>query len=148
VLASLRDARPGEQTQAGGLRRTVDLMRGRGVLLIFSDGYDEDVLEREIKRAAIIGHEVAFFHVLSREEIDFPYTGDLAIQDAETRRRVLTNAGTIGDDYRAAVRAFIARWRARARAHGFYYSHAQTDRSPNHVLREHLLQRMTTRRGR
>jgi hypothetical protein len=122
-------------------------MRGRGVLLIFSDGYDEDVFETEIRRALRIGHDVAFFHVLSREEVEFPYSGDLEILDAETKRRVLTNAGSIAEEYRAAVAAFVDRWRARARAHGFAYSLARTDKSPNHILREHLMQRMTAGRG-
>jgi uncharacterized protein (DUF58 family) len=147
VLSTLRDARPAEIARPGGLAKIIDLIRGRGVLLVFSDGYDEDVLEREIRRALRIGHEVTFFHVLSREEVEFPYRGDLDIEDVETGRRVLTNAGSIGEDYRASVAAFIERWRGRARAQGFGYAHARTDTSPSQILREYLLQRPTTGRG-
>src|SRR5687767_3432171 len=61
-------------TAAGpALRRAIDLLRRRGVLFIVSDLYDEDEsVERELRRAARIGHEVAVFHVLTRDELVFP----------------------------------------------------------------------------
>src|SRR5262245_1268636 len=51
---------------AGGLalRRAIDLLKRRGLLLVVSDLYDEDdSVEQELRQAVTIGHEVAVFHV-------------------------------------------------------------------------------------
>jgi uncharacterized protein (DUF58 family) len=143
VLAALGAA----QTQSGGrsdetgLRMAVDSLRVRGLLLLFSDAYEEDVLEAEIRRANRIGHEVALFHVLTREEIEFPYRGDLELEDVETGRRVLTNTGRISTSYRSAMSGFLERWRSRAASLGFAYTPALTDTPPDQLLREYLLKR-------
>lgn len=141
VLAALSaaTARSGRGAEEGGVRRAVDLLRARGLLLLFTDAYEEESLDREIRRAIRIGHEVALFQVLTREEVDFPYGGDLELEDAETGRTLLTNAGSIGAGYRAAVSAFLERWRSRAASNGFTYTRALTDMPPDQLLREYLL---------
>jgi uncharacterized protein (DUF58 family) len=141
VLAALGGATPERRPreEAHGLRRAVDLVRGRGLLLLFSDGYEEDSLDGEIRRAIRIGHEVALFHVVTREEIDFPYRGDVEIEDAESGNRIVTNADSIGNTYRDAMATFLAGWQARAASNGFAYTRAVTDRPPHHLLREFLL---------
>ena len=149
VLAALSAARPNaaRRLDGSGLRRAVDLMRGRGLLLLFSDAYEEESVDREIRRAIRIGHEVALFHVLSREEIEFPYRGDLEIEDAENGRRVLTNADSVGNDYRTAISNFLDRWRSRAASGGFAYTRAVTDMPPHQLLREFLVKRSDTTRS-
>ena len=149
VLAALSDARTANSGGANedGIRRVVDMLRRRGLLLLFSDAYEEDALELEIRRAIRIGHEVALFHVLTREEVEFPYRGDLELEDVETGRKVLTNAGIIGTGYRTAMAAFLERWRSRAASHGFAYSPAFSDTPPDQLLRAYLLkQTMAARR--
>ena len=148
VLAALSAARAGRggRPQENGVGRAVDLLRARGLLLLFSDAYEEDRLGSEIRRAIRIGHEVALFHVLSREEVDFPYRGDLELEDAETGQTLLTNAGSIGAGYRAAMSAFLERWRSRAASYGFAYTRALTDMPPDQLLREYLLKQSTTSR--
>ena len=124
----------------------MDLLRARGLLLLFSDAYEEDRLGAEIRRAIRIGHEVALFHLLSREEVDYPYRGALELEDAETGPTLLTNAGSIGAGYRAAMSAFLERWRSRAASYGFAYTRALTDMPPDQLLREYLLKQSTTSR--
>jgi uncharacterized protein (DUF58 family) len=143
VLAALDDtaAEDGGGADESGVRQAIDLLRGRGLLLVFTDAYEEDVLERECRRALRMGHEVALFHVLTREEVEFPYCGDLELEDVETGRRVVTNAGSIATSYRAEMAAFIERWRARAAAQGFAYSTALTDVPPDRLLRAYVLKR-------
>lgn len=148
VLAGLSNARTGKgrALEGGGVRKAIDLVRGRGLLLLFTDAYEEDVLELELRRAIRIGHEVAFFHVLTREEIEFPYRGDLEVEDVETGRRVVTNGGRIATGYRTAMAAFVERWRSRASAQGFAYSTALTDMPPDRLLRAYLLKQATVLR--
>jgi uncharacterized protein (DUF58 family) len=148
VLAALSAARPGTGTRAGesSVRRAVDLLRGRGLILLFSDAYEEDGLDAEIRRAIRIGHDVALFHVVTREEVDFPYRGDLEIEDAESGQRVLTNADRIGKDYRAAMSGFLERWRSRATSNGFVYIPAITDMPLDQLLRGFLVKQFRTAR--
>src|SRR5690606_24347784 len=52
----------GSMPPAPALRRAVDLMRGRGALIVISDLYDdEEAAWAELRRAARIGHDVTVF---------------------------------------------------------------------------------------
>ena len=59
---------------------------------MLSDFYDdEDEAFAELRRAARMGHDVAVFQIVSRAELEFPYTRDLEFADVETgRTRVLS----------------------------------------------------------
>ena len=60
----------GGTAAAAALRRGVDLLKRRGLLLLFSDLYDdEEAVEAELRRAIRMGHEVAVFHVLTPDEM-------------------------------------------------------------------------------
>ena len=140
ALASL-DA---EGAWSGGetVRRAAERLKRRGLLLVFSDFYDDE--ERtlaELRRAARMGHEVVLFQILSRDEIELPYRRDLEFTDLETGRRLAVNAGLARGDYKDAVAAFLERWRSRAGAEGFQYSLIVTDTPPERSLRNFLLAR-------
>ncbi len=140
TLASL-DA-SGGTAAAAPLRRAIDLMRRRGLLVLVSDLYDEDErVAAELTRAARIGHEVAVFHVLTREELEFPLPGELELEDLESRRTAMVGAGTAAD-YREAFAAFLARWRTRCASQGFSYAQVATDEPLDAALRAYLLGRL------
>ena len=144
ILAMLSNtATDGGTTSTPPLRRAVDLMRSRGVLVLISDLYEDgESVEGELRRAARMGHDVTVFHVLAAEELDWPWTGDLEIEDSETGRRVLTSTGDAAA-YRSRMAEFVQRWRDRCTAAGIVYVLARTDAPPDHILREYLLQRGT-----
>ena len=75
VLAALANSgRRGRPRVPARLRRSVDLFSRRGVLILISDLYDdEEAVEAELRRAVRMGHEVALFHVLTRDELEFPF---------------------------------------------------------------------------
>jgi uncharacterized protein (DUF58 family) len=147
ILAALAGAEPAGTTAPAALRRTVDLLQRRGLLIVLSDLYEEgDEADAELRRAARFGHEVAVFHVLTRDELEFPYRGDVEFEDVESGQVVLTNAATIAADYKTAVSAFLERWRARCGTHGIDYTIAFTDMPPEEVLRTYLLRRMAAPR--
>jgi uncharacterized protein (DUF58 family) len=132
----------GGTAAAAGIARAIDLMRRRGLLVIISDLYEEDhAVERELTRAARIGHEVALFHVLSPDEIEFPFGGDTEFVDLETGRTLVGSPHALAQGYRRDVASFIDRWRGRCAAQGIDYVHARTDRPLEAVLREYLLGR-------
>jgi uncharacterized protein (DUF58 family) len=142
LVALTRLQASGGTAAAGSLARAIDLLRRRGLLVIVSDLYDEsDAIERELKRAARIGHEVAVFHVLSRDEIEFPFGGDVALQDLETSRTILASARVSGAAYRSEFAGFLERWRSRCAAYGIDYTRVLTDMPLDVALRGYLMKR-------
>lgn len=143
VLLALSKLRAGGGTSSAiPLARSIDLLRRRGLLVIMSDLYDEDErIARELRRAVRIGHDVSVFHVLSRDEIDFPFSGDVTLADLETGQTVLSNARTTGAAYRARFADFIERWRSRCASQGIEYTRVLTDVPPNEALRGYLMKR-------
>jgi uncharacterized protein (DUF58 family) len=132
----------GGTASGAALRRAMELLRRRGLLLIISDLYDEDAsVERELRRAARIGHEVAVFHVLTRDEIDFPFGGEVELEELETGRTVVATAGVSGDRYRREFAGFLDRWRARCNTYGIDYTRVMTDMPLDAALRGYLIKR-------
>ncbi|HEY0874725.1 MAG TPA: DUF58 domain-containing protein [Vicinamibacterales bacterium] len=142
LLVTLSKVSPhGGTTTAPALRRAVDLLRGRGALIVFSDLYEEpEAVEAELTRAARMGHDVSVFHILTPEEIEWPWRGDIEVEDSETGRRVLTSSAGAAD-YRLRMDAFIRGWRERCTSANIVYVSTRTNIPPAHTLREYLLRR-------
>jgi uncharacterized protein (DUF58 family) len=131
----------GATSTSTALKRATDLLKRRGLLLVISDLYDEDArIEEELRRAARIGHEVAVFHVLTRDEIDFPFRADVRIEDLESGRHVLSGPST-AQDYRRTFSGFLDRWRTRCTSNGIDYTLVTTDAPLDTALRGYPLRR-------
>ncbi len=142
LLALTRVDASGETHAAAALARTIDLMRRRGLLVLISDLYDEEPgVERALKRAAHAGHEIIVFHVLSRDEIDLPFRGDVELADLETGRTLLANPAIVATQYREAIADFLERWRARCATYGIDYVRVITDMPLDAALRGYLHRR-------
>ncbi len=142
VAAMARLTPSGAATPDAGVRRATDLLRRRGLLLVFSDFYDRepDTLN-ELRRAARIGHDVMVLQVVTRAELEFPYRDDVDFRDLESSRSVLTNAREIRTAYKDAFAAFVERWRTQTRAEGLDYTLLVTDTPLDEALRGILLRR-------
>ena len=142
LLALSRTNPSGQTDSAAALARTIDLLKRRGLLIVISDLYDErDEVERALMRAAHIGHEVIVFHVLTRDEVELRFRDDVALEDPETGRLVLTNGAAAGRPYREAISAFLERWRSRCATHGIDYVRVFTDTPLDAGLRGYLRRR-------
>ncbi|HEV3141567.1 MAG TPA: DUF58 domain-containing protein [Vicinamibacterales bacterium] len=143
LLASLTTLRTGGDWHAADVvRRAAERLKRRGLLFVLSDLYDaEDRVFAELRRAARMGHEVNLFHVMSRDEIEFPYASDVEFADLETGGIVAVNGREAKRSYKDRIAAFLERWRSRAGAEAFQYSLAVTDTPPDGALRRFLLAR-------
>jgi uncharacterized protein (DUF58 family) len=140
ALAALEAS--GSTAAAGPLRRAIDLMRRRGLVVFISDLYDEDArVEGELKRAASVGHEIALFHVLTRDEVEFPFSGAIEFEDLESRRTALSGAST-ANVYRRRFGEFLERWHTLCASNGFTYTRVSTDAPLDAALRGYLLKRL------
>ena len=143
LLAELAKLKPsGSWTPSSVVTRATELLRRRGVVLMLSDFYDdEEATLRELKRAARRGHESAILQIMSKAEIEFPYTGGTEFEDLESPARRIVDAAAIGRGYRAKVAEFLERWRTDARSGGLDYALFTTDRPPDEALRGYLIRR-------
>jgi uncharacterized protein (DUF58 family) len=131
----------GRTASSAALRRAVDLLRSRGVLVFISDLYDdEDGTDAELKRAARIGHDVIVFQVLAPDEISLTVRGATEFEDMETGQTVLAGETSVRA-YNTRVEQFLRRWRERCAAYGIDYVLARTDAPLDATLRSYLLQR-------
>jgi uncharacterized protein (DUF58 family) len=146
MLTSLANMTPsGTTSTARSLRRAVDLLSRRGVLILFSDLYDdEETVEAELRRAVRMGHEVAVFHVLTRDELEFSFGQrvgqEVELEDLESGRRILTGSGAAAQ-YRHAFAEFLERWHARCARDRIDYTRLVTDQPLAASLRSYLLRR-------
>jgi uncharacterized protein (DUF58 family) len=130
------------------IRRASEMMRRRGLIMIFSDFYDQEQQTlAEIRRCVRMGHDVAVFQVMSRAEIEFPYRGDTEFEDLESGERVVTHANDVKHAYKDQLSAFLERWRTHARGEGVDYTLLVTDTALDEGLREFLLRRAARRAG-
>jgi uncharacterized protein (DUF58 family) len=144
LLATLGALSPTHSTwrPAETVRRAAERLGRRGLLMVWSDFYDEeDRTLAELRRAAKLGHEVVLCQVMSREEIEFGYRRDVEIEDLESGRRLTVDAVQARRQYMDAVAAFLERWRQRAGGEGFQYTLMVTDTPPERSLRNLLLAR-------
>jgi uncharacterized protein (DUF58 family) len=142
LLALARESAMGGTHAAGVLSRTVDLLSRRGILVVISDLYDEDRgVERAMSRAVHAGHEVIVVHVLTRDEVELPFRGDVEFEDPETGARVLSNGAAALRGYRSAVSAFLERWRTRCATYRIDYVRVFTDVPLDAALRGYLRRR-------
>ena len=139
ALATVRTS--GATSTAGSLRRAVDLLDRRGLVILVSDLYDdEDAVESALRRAVRVGHEVAVFHLLTRDELEFPFAQDVELEDLESGRRVLTGPAA-ASTYRHAFAEFLERWHARCARDRIDYTRLVTDQPLDAALRGYLLRR-------
>jgi uncharacterized protein (DUF58 family) len=126
--------------------RAADLLRRRGLVFVISDFYDvPDETRVELRRVSRRGHDVALLQVVSKQEVDLPFSGDLEFEDLESGAQVLLDPRQTRAAYRDSIAAFLEGWRSGAKRDGFDYALMTTDDAPSEALRGYLLRRGATR---
>jgi uncharacterized protein (DUF58 family) len=143
LLAALSALEPSGTFEGDSLvRLAAGRLRGRGLLVVVSDLYDDEERTFEALRLAMRrGHEVAILHTVSRDEIAFSFGRELEFVDLETGRRAAVDAVSARREYTDAIAAFLERWRTRAAREGMQYALVVTDTPPDRALRSFLLAR-------
>jgi uncharacterized protein (DUF58 family) len=139
TLARLRSS--GSGGVAAGLKRAGTLLRRRGMLIVFSDFYEEDSALAEIRKLARSGHDVIVFHVMARDELTLPRGGPLEFEDLETGATLLASPDVIRSTYEMNVRAFLSRIKQEAVREGIDYLRVITGDPLEPALRRFLISR-------
>ncbi len=144
AIARLRAT--GTLPMATGLARVGGLLRRRGLIVVISDLYDDEVVLTQIRRLARMGHDVVTVHVMARDELDLPRGGSTEFVDLETGAALVATAGAIADDYRRALGAFTRRVRQAIEAEGLDYLRLVTGDPLEPALRRFLVGRQRASR--
>jgi uncharacterized protein (DUF58 family) len=140
LVATLAALEAGQGTAAEpALRRVVDQLRRRGLVVVVSDL----LLEREFALKALRvlrhrGHLVLGLHLMDPAEGALGGPAEARFEDPETRAAVVIRPRDWAGAYRETVRAVVHEWRLACRRHGIGYHRVTTDTPFGVVLREAL----------
>ena len=143
LLARLSKLTPrGSSGLAPLVRRSADLLRKRGALIVISDFYDdEEAVRREMALAVRRGHDVTMLQTIAPGEIELPGRGAVRFADLESGAEIDVDPEAARVAYRAEIAAFLERTRGLAGSLGIDYLLAQTSSPPDELLRHYLLRR-------
>ncbi|MFN3202983.1 MAG: DUF58 domain-containing protein [Bradymonadia bacterium] len=106
----------------------------RGLVLIFSDAMDfrdqVAALSRQLRRR----HQVAFFHVLDPDELEFPFDELTLFEGLEEDERLLADPRAMKEQYLIEMRDFCANLKRDLAEGDVRYTRVRTDEPPERTL--------------
>jgi len=129
LLGTLSSLTPGEGTAAEpALRRVVDLLRRRGLVVFISDLLlDPEVALLALKFLRHRGHEVVVLHVMDPAEVSLSGPAEARFLDPETGDSVTLRPKDWAAAYGETVNGIVDRWRRACRQQGMHYHRITTD---------------------
>lgn len=129
-----------QKTKIGGvLHELAGQLRQRGMVMIFSDLFDEpkDVLQglREIRSR---GHDIVVFHVMDPDELDFPFERMTMFEGMEQLPELLCDPKSLRDAYLNEVTGFAEEIRKGCHAQRIDYVRVDTKNPLDVVLTSYL----------
>jgi len=143
VLKVLDRVKVAEQTGfARGLDALAERIRKRGMIIVISDLFDEpEAVMDVLKHFRHSGHEVIVFQVLTRDEVELPFTGQILFEDLETGERLTTLPASVQGKYKEVFSAH-QRWIAKECANSrIDFVPVVTDESLGIALMQYLIKR-------
>ncbi|GIX00960.1 MAG: hypothetical protein KatS3mg111_4292 [Pirellulaceae bacterium] len=124
-------------------------LRQRALVILLSDLFTEpESLRSCMEHFRFCQHDVAVFHLLDPEEVDFTVNQPTRFLDLEGGEAVFSDPAEMGDRYRAAVRAYLDSMETMMRETAIDYHRVQVDQPYEQTLTRFLLQRVHRRRRR
>lgn len=129
LLSELEGVAPAAETAlAETLHRLAERVKRRGLILLFSDLFDEpEAVLRGLRHFRHERHEVVVFHVLDPVEKDLASGREAIYRDLETGREMLVQPWEIREEYRKNVAAWVERMRFACREMGVDYVEMGTE---------------------
>ncbi len=137
VLAGALRHRPSRLADC--LHRAAELLRKRGVVILFSDlipaeGEDQDQVLDGLRHVRYRGHDLICFQLLDHAELTFPFEGPAQFVDVESLQAIRADPEAVADAYRQEVRQFVERYRDACRSDRIDFVAVDTSDSFDHVL--------------
>jgi uncharacterized protein (DUF58 family) len=144
VCKALEEAEAAEKTGTGPLlEQLADHVARRGIVFLISDCFDAvEPLLKGLRHLRFRGHEVMLFHILHRDEVEFPLDGNVRFVDLEGFEELLTRPHLLRPAYLRAVQAYLRDLEKGCDAGRIEYVRMMTDRPLKAALGEYLVKRL------
>ncbi len=143
VLDELGDMKAeGETGLPGILHQAAERIRQRALVVIISDLFmDTEELKSCFQHLRYRKHDVAVFHLLEQNEIDFQFDRPMRFQDLEGVPPMLIDPTTIAKQYREAVQIYLEEIKLMMRDSAVDYRRVGIEQHYAEVLANFLLAR-------
>jgi uncharacterized protein (DUF58 family) len=124
ILKELEDRIPKGETSSGSvLQELAGSLKRRGFIILISDLLDkpEEVM-RGLKQLRSKGNDVMVFHLLDRDELEFPFDQPTLFIDLEEDTRVLTDPQAVRSAYLKSMNSLIEGYRQSCASYLIDYS--------------------------
>jgi len=147
ILEGMEGKKPGGETSAGPvLQELANSLKRRGVIILISDLLDksEEVL-RGLRQLRSRGNDVMVFHLLDRDELEFPFEKPTLFHDLEENMKLLTDPRVIRSAYLKVIHSLIDGYRKSCSSSLIDYSLLDTSSDLDRALVRYLAWRQRFR---
>jgi len=144
ICKTLEDTQAAAKTHIGPLlEKVVEQVGRKGLVFLISDCFDDvDGLMAGLKQLRFRGHEVTLFHVLHRDEVDFPLEGNVRFINLEGADALMARPHLLKPAYLKAVNAYLEKLQRACDGCRVEYVRMPTDRPLGAALGEYLIRRL------
>lgn len=138
----------GETNLVRTLHELAERIRQRSLVIVISDFFTEvaELLEC-FKHLRFYKHDVAAFHLLDRQELEFDFTRPVRFVDMESGADLITDPAVVREGYLAAVHEYLDALAHGCREFDVDYRLAYLDQGYEALLTHFLLQRIKRTKG-
>ena len=144
VCKTLEEAGAADKTRiAPLLERFVEQVGRKGLVFLISDCFDDvDDLIKGLRQLRFRGHEVTLFHILHRDEIDFPLEGNVRFINLEGADQLMARPHLLKPAYLRVVNAYLEKLQRACDGCRVEYVRMPTDRPVSAALGQYLVRRL------
>jgi uncharacterized protein (DUF58 family) len=149
LMLALEQPAVGNATDlASPLKRIVEVVRKRGLIILISDFLAPiEQLNTELTALAACGHEIVVFQVLDRAELTFNFDSAAMFEDVESGRTLFIDPGAARKEYLRKLEAHCDALLSSCQRLGIACQRIATDRPLELALFDFLRERMQRTRG-
>jgi uncharacterized protein (DUF58 family) len=148
VCETLEKTDPAEKTgMVELLEQFADRVSRRGIVFVISDCFDDpDEILKGLRHVRFRGHEVILFHILHKDEVEFPLDGNVRFLNLEGADYLLARPHLLRPAYLRVVGEFLKKLEKGCDAGRIDYVRLMTDQQLGPVLGKYLIRRLQTGR--
>jgi len=124
ILKELENTKPVGKTHGGSvLQELAGSLKRRGLIILISDLLDEpEEVVKGLKQLRSRGNDVIVFHLLDRDELEFPFEEPTLFRDLEEDLKLLTDPQSVRPAYLSAMTSLIEGYKKACSSHLIDYS--------------------------
>lgn len=144
IFETLQDLKPkGETGLVDALHEVAEKVPQRALVIIISDFFcDTEALQDALTHLQHRKHDVAVFHLMDRQEIEFEFERPHRFVDLEDNSTVVVEPHLIADEYREAIAHFLKEVRSACYDINADYHLITTDLNLEDFIRDFLVSRL------